>query len=107
VQFIGPAEVVQRRQFVRLAIDLPITVCWLAGQVGVWERAVSRTQDISTGGLRVACAKAAWPSTGSAVLVAFDLPSGPVQAQAEAIGKTPCPLGSNSSTGGDPVGTSS
>lgn len=106
LQFIGPAELVQRRQFVRAAFDVPITVCWLDGQsgqpgrggqpgragqagVGVWERAVSRTKDISTGGLRVACGKAAWPRTGTTVLVAFDLPSGPVQAHAEVIGKTP------------------
>jgi hypothetical protein len=91
LQFIGPAELVQRRQYVRAAFDVPITVCWLDGQagVGVWERAVSRTKDISTGGLRVACGKAAWPRTGSTVLVTFDLPSGPVQAHAEVIGKTP------------------
>jgi hypothetical protein len=88
LQFIGPAELVQRRQFTRLAIDLPVTVCWLAGQVGVWDRAVSRTKDISIGGLRVACAAAAWPSTGSSVLVSFDLAATSIQAQAEVIGKT-------------------
>ena len=88
LQFIGPAQLVQRRQFTRLAIDVPITVCWLAGEVGVWDRAVSRTKDISTGGLRVACTSAAWPSTGRAVLVSFELPSASIQAEAEVIGKT-------------------
>ena len=88
LQFIGPATLVQRRQFARLAMDVPITVCWLDGKGGVWERAVSRTKDISMGGLRVACGKAAWPRTGSPVLVTFELSSGPVQAHAEVIGKT-------------------
>lgn len=88
LQFIGPAEIVQRRQFTRLAVELPVTVCWLAGQVGVWDRAQSRTKDISTGGLRVACTTAAWPSTGSSVLVSFELPTASIQAQAEVIGKT-------------------
>jgi PilZ domain. len=88
LQFIGPAVLVQRRQFTRLAIELPVTVCWLAGQVGVWDRAVSHTKDISTGGLRVACTKAAWPSTGGSVLVSFELPAASIQAQAEVIGKT-------------------
>ncbi|HEX2805934.1 MAG TPA: PilZ domain-containing protein [Kineosporiaceae bacterium] len=88
LQFIGPPELVQRRQFTRLTIDLPVTVCWLAGQVGVWDRAVSRTKDISTGGLRVACATSAWPSTGTSVLVSFELPAASIQAQAVVIGKT-------------------
>jgi hypothetical protein len=88
LQFIGPAQLVQRRQFRRLAIDLPVTVCWLAGQVGVWDRAVSRTKDLSTGGLRVACAAAAWPSTGTSVLVSLELAATSIQAQALVIGKT-------------------
>jgi hypothetical protein len=89
LQFIGPAELVQRRRSVRRALDVPVTLCWLDGQVGVWERAVSRTKDISAGGLRVACGKAAWPRSGTAVLVALELSAGAVQAHAEVIGKTP------------------
>jgi hypothetical protein len=88
LQFVGPAELVQRRQFTRIAIDLPVTVCWLAGKVGVWDRAVSRTKDVSTGGLRVACSTSAWPSTGGSVLVSLELPAASIQAQAVVIGKT-------------------
>jgi c-di-GMP-binding flagellar brake protein YcgR len=88
MQVIGPAEIIQRRRFVRVRVALPIKLAWKSD--GTWCYAESRTQDISTGGIRVAPARAVWPSAGEEVAASLEFPDGTVaQERAKVIGKTP------------------
>jgi len=88
MQVIGPAEIIQRRRHIRLRIAIPIKLAWKSE--GTWSYAESRTQDISTGGIRVAPARAVWPSAGEEVMASIEVPNGTVlQERAIVIGKTP------------------
>lgn len=89
LQIIGPVDIVQRRRFVRVDIELPITVGWLDGAVGAWQVAASHTLDLSVGGTRVAFARSVWPSTGTAVGTSLELPAGTFEIPARVVGKTP------------------
>jgi len=88
MQVIGPAEIIQRRRHVRVRLQVPIKLAWKSD--GAWSHADSRTQDISTGGIRVAPARAVWPSAGDEVTASIELPGGHVvEERAKVIGKTP------------------
>jgi len=88
MQVIGPADIIQRRRHVRIRLSVPIKLAWRSD--GVWNYAESRTQDISTGGIRVAPARAVWPSADEEVTASIELPNGTVlQEKAKVIGKTP------------------
>ena len=90
MQVIGPAEIIQRRRHVRLQLAVPVKLAWRADQKGTWSYAESLTQDISTGGIRVAPARAVWPSAGEEVVASLELTDGiVVQEKATVIGKTP------------------
>ena len=88
LQVIGPIEFVQRRVHPRVAVRLPITLGWLQSGGRVWNHVRSFTVDLSAGGLRVAPVTTVWPSSGSPVQLRLDLPDGPWQTTAEAVGKT-------------------
>lgn len=89
LQFIGPAEIIQRRRHVRVPLSVPVYLTWQGEQEGAWSWAESRTVDISVGGVRVASARTAWPSVGEEVEVMVQLPSGKITIRATVVGKTP------------------
>jgi len=90
MQVIGPADIIQRRRHVRIRVSMPIKLAWRSDTMGNWSYAESRTQDISTGGVRVAPARTVWPSAGEEVVASMDLDDGTVvQEKALVIGKTP------------------
>jgi hypothetical protein len=88
MQFTGPAEVIQRRQHVRVTVSLPVSLRWMAAD-GDPDRADSHTIDLSVGGLRVAAVRTVWPSAGSLALVSLALPTGTLEHSALVIGLTP------------------
>jgi hypothetical protein len=88
IQIIGPATIVQRRRFQRVRIAVPVKLAWRSG--GTWHYAESSTEDVSTGGLRIAPARAVWPSAGEEITASIELANGTVlQEKAKVIGKTP------------------
>lgn len=90
LQIIGASEIIQRRLHVRVALVAPVRLAWQSEPGGPWRWAESRTVDISVGGLRVASAKAVWPSVGAQVQVSIEMPRGEtVSEPATVIGKTP------------------
>jgi c-di-GMP-binding flagellar brake protein YcgR len=89
LQFIGPAEIIQRRRHVRVLVALPVKLCWQTEPNGPWSFVESTSEDLSMGGLRVAPAKTVWPSAGEQVTVAIELPQGAIEEKATVIGKTP------------------
>ena len=89
LQVVGPVQLVQRRVHQRRAIDVAVTLTWPGDRPGSWEQAITRTEDISVGGLRVQTAKVVWPSPGTQVLLVLDLPDGPAALEARAVGKSP------------------
>ena len=89
LQVIGPIEFIQRRVHPRVTIRLPITLGWLRPGGRAWDHVSSFTVDLSAGGLSVAPVTTVWPSIGSPVQLRLDLPDGPWQTTAEAVGKTP------------------
>jgi c-di-GMP-binding flagellar brake protein YcgR len=90
IQVVGPAEIIQRRRHVRVQVSIPIKLAWRTGATGGWSYAESKTQDVSTGGIRVAPARTVWPSADEEVTASFELPDGTVvQEKAKVIGKTP------------------
>jgi PilZ domain len=88
LHIVGPVEFIQRRGHVRVAVRLPAYLGWLRPGDRTWDHARSFTVDISVGGVQVAPVTTVWPSMGAAVQVMIDLPDGPWQTQAEAVGKT-------------------
>lgn len=89
MQVIGPAEIIQRRMHRRIMISLPVRLAWRSTPDGPMSWAESRTMDLSVGGLRIASAKAVWPSIGERVDVSIQLPDGEITEKATVIGKTP------------------
>ena len=90
LEVVGPVELVQRRRHTRRPLDVPVVLTWAGVHAGSWEQALSRTADISAGGLRVSPAGGVtWPSPGSAVNVALDLPGDPITMAAFVLGWTP------------------
>jgi c-di-GMP-binding flagellar brake protein YcgR len=89
LQFVGPAQIIQRRLHVRVTLSVPVRLAWQSEPGGPWSGAESTTKDISLGGVKVASARAVWPSIGEQVQVAVDLPNGTVTEKAVVIGKTP------------------
>jgi c-di-GMP-binding flagellar brake protein YcgR len=89
LQFIGPAEIIQRRLHVRVTLSVPVHLAWQSEPGGPWNWAESRTVDMSVGGVRVASARAVWPSIGEVVQVSMELPQGSMTEHATVIGKTP------------------
>jgi c-di-GMP-binding flagellar brake protein YcgR len=89
LQFIGPAEIIQRRRHVRVQLALPVKLCWQTEPNGPWCFVESKSEDLSLGGLRVAPAKTVWPSAGEQVTVSIELPQGVIEEKALVIGKTP------------------
>jgi hypothetical protein len=89
MQVIGAAEIIQRRMHVRRPLSVPIRLAWRSSPDGPYSWAESRTVDISVGGVRVASAKAVWPSIGERVEVSIQLPGGEIVEKATVIGKTP------------------
>lgn len=89
LQFIGRAEIVQRRRYVRIQVQFPVKVRWREGEDRPWLCVDSRTQDLSLGGVRVADTKVVWPSKGQRVRLTLELPSGPIEEKATVVGLTP------------------
>lgn len=87
LQLIGPAEIIQRRRYVRVPLSVPVHLAWQGDQGGSWSGVESRTVDISVGGLRIASARAVWPDDGQTVQVSLALPDGTVVERATVIGK--------------------
>ena len=89
LQVIGPAQFIQRRVHNRVAIRLPVSLAWLGPGDRAWAHARSYTVDLSLGGLRVAPVTTVWPGPGLSVQIRLELPDGPCQVAAEAVGTTP------------------
>jgi len=103
VEFIGLAERIERRQHVRVAVNLPVQLRWIAAD-GVATRAEAHTRDLSVAAVRIAAIPAAaavldlipgghlmplaWPGPGCTVLVTITLPTGVVQCSASAMDVT-------------------
>lgn len=87
----APLEVerTQRREFVRWEMRIPVTIAWLedhpVGQVAEAEPEIWTAQslDISAGGLLIQSEKRMLP--GHQVRIRFDLPDGPIQAEARVV----------------------
>jgi len=88
VQVIGPAQIIQRRRHQRVRVAVPVEVTWRVATG--WSQARTTTQDLSTGGLRLAPARTVWPSAGDEVVLALEVPGGQIcKEKATVIGKTP------------------
>lgn len=89
LQFIGPAEIIQRRLHLRVPVSVPVSLAWQVTPGGAWSWAKSNTVDISAGGVRIAPARVVWPSVDVPVQVSIELPQSTVSEAATVIGKTP------------------
>ena len=89
MQVFGPAEIIQRRMHKRIALSAPVRLAWRSSEASPMNWAESHSMDLSAGGMRVASAKAVWPSIGERVAISLLLPNGEITEEATVIGKTP------------------
>lgn len=89
LQFVGPAEILQRRRYVRVPLQLPVRLRWRNRPGEPWQRVASWTEDVSLGGVRVASATAVWPSKGQRVTLTLELSQGEIEETATVVGFTP------------------
>jgi hypothetical protein len=89
LQMIGPVVFIQRREHVRVPIQLPVSLGWVCPGNRRGAHVRSHTVDVSLGGVQVAPATTVWPGPGCAVRILIEFPGGHCQLQGKVVGTSP------------------